>query len=54
MPELFLPGPADIAVAFGAYIGKGQIWNLRFCGILFLLMAILVAMAVMGIRLPTW
>src|SRR5260370_604802 len=27
MPELFLPGPADIAVAFGAYIGKGQIWN---------------------------
>jgi NitT/TauT family transport system permease protein len=27
MPELFLPGPADIAVAFSAYIGKGQIWN---------------------------
>jgi len=27
MPELFLPGPADIATAFGAYIAKGQIWN---------------------------
>jgi NitT/TauT family transport system permease protein len=27
MPELFLPGPSDIAVAFGAYINKGQIWN---------------------------
>src|SRR5258708_23050486 len=27
VPELFLPGPADIVVAFGAYIGKGQIWN---------------------------
>jgi ABC-type nitrate/sulfonate/bicarbonate transport system permease component len=27
VPELFLPGPSDIAVAFGAYIAKGQIWN---------------------------
>jgi ABC-type nitrate/sulfonate/bicarbonate transport system permease component len=27
MPELFLPGPADIAVAFAAYVAKGQIWN---------------------------
>jgi len=27
MPELFLPGPSDISVAFGAYIAKGQIWN---------------------------
>src|SRR5690349_16651602 len=27
MPELFLPGPSDIAVAFSAYIAKGQIWN---------------------------
>jgi NitT/TauT family transport system permease protein len=27
MPELFLPGPADIASAFGAYVSKGQIWN---------------------------
>src|SRR5258708_1337957 len=27
VPELFLPGPADIVVAFGAYIAKGQIWN---------------------------
>lgn len=27
MPELFLPGPVDIANAFGAYIAKGQIWN---------------------------
>src|SRR5579859_6455380 len=27
MPELFLPGPSDIAAAFGAYIAKGQIWN---------------------------
>ena len=24
MPELFLPGPIDIANAFGAYIAKGQ------------------------------
>jgi NitT/TauT family transport system permease protein len=27
MPELFLPGPADIATAFSAYVAKGQIWN---------------------------
>lgn len=27
MPELFLPGPVDIANAFGGYIAKGQIWN---------------------------
>jgi NitT/TauT family transport system permease protein len=27
MPELFLPGPTDIAAAFGAYVAKGQIWN---------------------------
>jgi NitT/TauT family transport system permease protein len=27
MPELFLPGPSDIAAAFGVYIAKGQIWN---------------------------
>jgi NitT/TauT family transport system permease protein len=27
MPELFLPGPVDIASAFGAYVAKGQIWN---------------------------
>src|SRR5438552_18607347 len=27
MPELFLPGPTDIALAFGAYVAKGQIWN---------------------------
>src|SRR5579864_2940053 len=27
MPELFLPGPSDIAVAFSSYIAKGQIWN---------------------------
>jgi NitT/TauT family transport system permease protein len=26
MPELFLPGPADIAVAMAAYVAKGQIW----------------------------
>lgn len=26
VPELFLPGPLDIANAFGAYIAKGQIW----------------------------
>ena len=26
VPELFLPGPADIANAFGGYIAKGQIW----------------------------
>jgi ABC-type nitrate/sulfonate/bicarbonate transport system permease component len=26
VPELFLPGPFDIANAFGAYIAKGQIW----------------------------
>ena len=26
VPELFLPGPMDIANAFGAYIAKGQIW----------------------------
>ena len=27
MPELFLPGPSDIAAAFGSYVSKGQIWN---------------------------
>jgi NitT/TauT family transport system permease protein len=27
MPELFLPGPSDIAAAFAAYVAKGQIWN---------------------------
>jgi NitT/TauT family transport system permease protein len=27
MPELFLPGPSDIAAAFAAYVVKGQIWN---------------------------
>jgi NitT/TauT family transport system permease protein len=27
MPELFLPGPSDIAAAFATYIQKGQIWN---------------------------
>ena len=27
MPELFLPGPTDIAAAFGVYVAKGQIWN---------------------------
>lgn len=26
VPELFLPGPLDIANAFGAYIAKGGIW----------------------------
>jgi NitT/TauT family transport system permease protein len=26
VPELFLPGPADIANAFSAYVAKGQIW----------------------------
>src|SRR5438128_3452473 len=26
VPELFLPGPTDIANAFGAYIAKGSIW----------------------------
>jgi len=26
VPELFLPGPLDIANAFGAYIARGQIW----------------------------
>jgi NitT/TauT family transport system permease protein len=26
VPELFLPGPTDIATAFGAYVAKGQIW----------------------------
>src|SRR5437899_6293329 len=26
VPELFLPGPADIAAAFAAYVAKGQIW----------------------------
>src|SRR5262245_39541756 len=26
VPELFLPGPADIAVAFAAYVARGQIW----------------------------
>jgi ABC-type nitrate/sulfonate/bicarbonate transport system permease component len=26
VPELFLPGPVDIANAFGAYIAKGSIW----------------------------
>jgi NitT/TauT family transport system permease protein len=25
--ELFLPGPSDIAAAFGAYLAKGQVWN---------------------------
>jgi ABC-type nitrate/sulfonate/bicarbonate transport system permease component len=27
MPELFLPGPLDIANAFASYVAKGQIWN---------------------------
>jgi ABC-type nitrate/sulfonate/bicarbonate transport system permease component len=27
MPELFLPGPSDIAVSASQYIAKGQIWN---------------------------
>src|SRR5216683_3672685 len=27
VPELFLPGPSDIAVAFSAYVAKGQIWK---------------------------
>jgi NitT/TauT family transport system permease protein len=27
MPELFLPGPSDIAVAMSAYVAKGQVWN---------------------------
>ena len=27
VPELFLPGPSDIAVAFAGYVAKGQIWN---------------------------
>jgi ABC-type nitrate/sulfonate/bicarbonate transport system permease component len=27
VPELFLPGPSDIAVAFSAYVSKGQIWK---------------------------
>ncbi len=27
MPELFLPGPTDIAVAMGQYVAKGQVWN---------------------------
>src|SRR5579859_2845949 len=26
VPELFLPGPADIVNAFAAYVQKGQIW----------------------------
>ncbi|HEY0584215.1 MAG TPA: ABC transporter permease [Chloroflexota bacterium] len=26
VPELFLPGPADIANAFVAYVARGQIW----------------------------
>lgn len=26
VPELFLPGPVDIANAFGAYVAKGSIW----------------------------
>jgi ABC-type nitrate/sulfonate/bicarbonate transport system permease component len=26
VPELFLPGPIDIANAFAAYVAKGQIW----------------------------
>ena len=26
VPELFLPGPTDIASAFGTYIARGQIW----------------------------
>jgi ABC-type nitrate/sulfonate/bicarbonate transport system permease component len=26
VPELFLPGPTDIANAFGTYIARGQIW----------------------------
>ncbi|GAC1317188.1 MAG: ABC transporter permease [Chloroflexota bacterium] len=26
VPELFLPGPTDIAAAFVAYVAKGQIW----------------------------
>jgi NitT/TauT family transport system permease protein len=26
VPELFLPGPYDIAAAFSGYIAKGQIW----------------------------
>ncbi len=26
VPELFLPGPTDIANAFGAYVARGQIW----------------------------
>ncbi|HEV7665058.1 MAG TPA: ABC transporter permease, partial [Chloroflexota bacterium] len=26
VPELFLPGPTDIATAFAAYVAKGQIW----------------------------
>ncbi|MCA1647863.1 MAG: ABC transporter permease [Chloroflexi bacterium] len=26
VPELFLPGPLDIANAFGAYVAKGSIW----------------------------
>ena len=27
VPELFLPGPVDIANAFGAYVAKGTIWQ---------------------------
>src|SRR5918911_37208 len=27
VPELFLPGPLDIANAFAAYVAKGQIWG---------------------------
>lgn len=26
VPELFLPGPTDIASAFAAYVARGQIW----------------------------
>ena len=26
VPELFLPGPLDIASAFAAYVARGQIW----------------------------
>src|SRR5260370_12974167 len=46
MPGLFLAGPADIAGAFGAYIGKGQIWNDLWVGGQELLLGVVLAIVV--------
>jgi NitT/TauT family transport system permease protein len=46
VPELFLPGPSDIAYQFGAYIARGQIWSDMWISGLELLYGFLLSVAV--------